>query len=58
MIYFIKNMSVKKKPGAGLKDIIKLQNWPANAQILMYCQFLIVKVIFIICLNVQNRLPE
>ncbi|PHU67908.1 hypothetical protein CSW68_26165 [Shigella boydii] len=42
MIYFIKNMSVKKKPGVGLKDIIKQQNWLANALIPMYCQFLIV----------------
>lgn len=58
MIYFIKNMSVKKKPSVGLKDIIKQQNWLANALIPMYCQFLIVKAIFMTCLNAQSRLPE
>ena len=51
-------MSVKKKPGVGVKDIIKQQNWLANALIPMYCQFLIVKAIFMTCLNAQSRLPE
>ncbi|WP_072118454.1 hypothetical protein, partial [Shigella sonnei] len=46
------------QPSVGLKDIIKQQNWLANALIPMYCQFLIVKAIFMTCLNAQSRLPE